>query len=97
MCGERIPAINIVGGGTKEDQLSQFAATACGRPVFAGPVEATALGNIAAQAIALGEVRDMWQAREIIADSFEVKEYEPEADKKDAWDEAYGRFLKLVK
>ena len=97
MCGERIPAINIVGGGTKEDQLSQFAATACGRPVFAGPVEATALGNIAAQAIALGEVRDMWQAREIIADSFEVKEYEPEADKKGAWDEAYGRFLSLIK
>ena len=74
MCGERIPAINIVGGGTKEDQLSQFAATACGRPVFAGPVEATALGNIAAQTIALGEIRDMWQAREVIADSFEVKE-----------------------
>ena len=95
--GTKAPFINIVGGGTKEDQLSQFAATACGRPVFAGPVEATALGNIAAQAIALGEVRDMWQAREIIADSFEVKEYEPEADKKDAWDEAYGRFLKLVK
>lgn len=97
MCGERIPAINIVGGGTKEDQLSQFAATACGRPVFAGPVEATALGNIAAQAIAMGEIRDMWQAREVIADSFEVKEYEPEADKKSAWDEAYGRFLSLIK
>ncbi len=96
MCGERIPAINIVGGGTKEEQLSQFAATACGRPVYAGPVEATALGNIAAQAIALGEIKDMWQAREIIANSFEVKEYQPELDKKAAWDEAYGRFLKLI-
>ena len=96
MCGERMPAINIVGGGTKEDQLSQFAATACGRPVFAGPVEATALGNIAAQAIAMGEVKDLAEAREIIADSFEVKEYEPEADNVAAWDEAYGRFLKLI-
>lgn len=96
LCGERIPAINIVGGGTKEEQLSQFAANACGRPVFAGPVEATALGNIAAQAIALGEVRDMWQAREIIADSFEVKTYEPQKDQLAAWDDAYGRFLKLI-
>ena len=96
MCGERIPAINIVGGGTKEEQLSQFAATACGRPVYAGPVEATALGNIAAQLIALGEIKDMWEARKIIANSFEVKEYQPEMDKKADWDEAYGRFLKLI-
>ena len=96
MCGEKIPAINIVGGGTKEEQLSQFAATACGRPVYAGPVEATALGNIAAQLIALGEIKDMWEARQIIANSFEVKEYQPERDKKAAWDEAYGRFLKLI-
>ena len=88
--------INIVGGGTKEEQLSQFAATACGRPVYAGPVEATAIGNIAAQAIALGAIKDMWEAREIIANSFEIKEYQPEADKKAAWDEAYGRFLKLI-
>ena len=96
MCGERIPAINIVGGGTKEEQLSQFAATACGRPVYAGPVEATAIGNIAAQAIALGAIKDMWEAREIIANSFKIKEYQPEMDKKAAWDEAYGRFLKLI-
>jgi sugar (pentulose or hexulose) kinase len=97
MCGERIPAINIVGGGTQEEQLSQFAANACGRPVYAGPVEATALGNIAAQAIALGEIKDMWEARQVIADSFEVKTYEPEADKVAAWDAAYERFLKLIK
>ena len=96
MCGERIPAINIVGGGTKEEQLSQFAATACGRPVYAGPVEATAIGNIAAQAIALGAIKDIWEAREIIANSFEIKEYQPEAEKMAAWDEAYGRFLKLI-
>ena len=96
MCGEKIPAINIVGGGTKEEQLSQFAATACGRPVYAGPVEATAIGNIAAQAIALGAIKDMWEAREIIANSFEIKEYQPEVEKMAAWDEAYGRFLKLI-
>ena len=96
MCGERIPAINIVGGGTKEEQLSQFAATACGRPVYAGPVEATAIGNIAAQAIALGAIKDMWEAREIIANSFEIKEYQPETEKMADWDEAYGRFLKLI-
>ncbi len=97
MCGERMPAINIVGGGIKEQQLCQFAANACGRPVYAGPVEATAIGNIAAQAIALGEIRDMWEARQIVANSFEIKTYEPEADKIAAWDAAYEKFLKLIK
>ncbi len=97
MCGERMPAINIVGGGIKEQQLCQFAANACNRPVYAGPVEATAIGNIAAQAIALGEIKDMWEARQIVANSFEIKTYEPEADKIAAWDEAYAKFLKLIK
>ena len=96
LTGKTYPVIHTVGGGTKEEQLSQFAATACGRPVYAGPVEATAIGNIAAQAIALGAIKDMWEAREIIANSFEIKEYQPETEKMAAWDEAYGRFLKLI-
>ena len=58
LCGEKIPQINIVGGGIKEKMLSQFAANACGRPVVTGPVEATAIGNIAAQAIASGEISE---------------------------------------
>ena len=95
LSGERLPSINVVGGGTQEKQLMQFTANACGRPVTAGPVEATALGNIVAQAIASGEIRDIWQGREIISNSFEMNSYEP----KDiaAWDEAYERFKKITK
>jgi len=94
MCEERIPAINIVGGGTKEKMLSQFASDACGRPVYTGPVEATALGNIAAQAIALGEIKDIAEAREVIANSTEMGHFEP----KDTamWDDGYERFQKIL-
>ena len=95
MTGKKYPVINIVGGGTKEETLSRFAADASGRAVVAGPVEATAAGNIAMQAIALGEVRDIWEAREIIRRSFDVKEYSPDASTRSAWDDAYGRFLAL--
>lgn len=94
MCGKRIPAVNIVGGGTQETMLSQFTANACNRPVHTGPVEATALGNIAAQAIALGEVKDLHEAREIVSRSCEMKHFEPKDTA--AWDEAYERFLKLI-
>ncbi len=96
MTGRSYPTINIVGGGTKEEMLSQFAADASGRTVVAGPVEATALGNIAMQAIAAGEINGLFEAREAVRNSFEVKEYTPDTSAKDAWDDAYGRFLKLV-
>ena len=95
LSGERIPSINVVGGGTKEKPLMQFTANACGRPVSAGPIEATALGNIIAQAIAAGEIKDIWQGREVIANSFEIEHYESKDTS--AWDAAYERFVKLVK
>ena len=96
MTGRKYTAINIVGGGTKEAMLSQFAADATHKTVFAGPVEATALGNIAMQAIAAGEIKDIWEARRVIRESTEIKEYTPNAETASAWDEAYGRFLKLL-
>ena len=95
MCGERIPAINIVGGGTQEKLLSQYAANACGRDVYTGPIEATALGNIAAQLISLGEIKDLREARAVIANSFEVSHFTPQDTA--AWDAAYEKFLTLVK
>ena len=95
MVGERMPAINIVGGGTQDKLLSQLSANACGRPVFTGPVEATALGNIAAQAIANGEIKDLCEAREVIANSFEIEEFYPENNAAE-WDEAYETFKKLI-
>ncbi len=96
MTGKTYPYINIVGGGTKEEMLSRFAADASHKTVVAGPVEATALGNIAMQFIAAGEISDVWEARKIIKDSFDVKEYKPDETNAEAWDEAYVRFCKLV-
>lgn len=96
LTGKKYEVINIVGGGTKEDMLSQFAADASGKTVYAGPVEATTLGNVAMQLITLGEISDMWEARRVIANSFEIKTFEPRTENKSAWDEAYGRFLTLI-
>ncbi|MBR4933250.1 MAG: rhamnulokinase, partial [Clostridia bacterium] len=96
MTGRKYPTINIVGGGTKEEMLSQFAADASGRLVVAGPVEATALGNIAMQAIAAGEIAGLSEARAVISNSFDRKEYTPDTSMKSQWDDAYGRFLSLI-
>lgn len=93
LTGERIPAINIVGGGTKEEMLSELAASACGRTVYTGPVEATAMGNIAAQAMAAGEIGSLSEAREIVANSCEMGVYQPQSGLD--WDSAYERFVKL--
>ena len=92
--GKKTPFINIVGGGTKEEPLCKFTADACGRPVYTGPVEATALGNIAIQAIASGEIKDVKEARQVIANSFEIKYFEPKNT--EMWDAGYEKFLKLV-
>lgn len=95
MKGTRIPFINIVGGGTKERPLCQLCADACERPVYAGPVEATAIGNIAVQAISTGAIKDLSEAREVVRRSFPIEEFQPKGDKA-MWDDAYARFLKLI-
>ena len=92
--GRRTPYIHIVGGGVKEAPLCGFAASACGRPVYAGPVEATAIGNIALQAIASGELKNVAEARECVRRSFEVKEYLPQDT--DMWEQGYEKFIKLI-
>ena len=92
--GAKTPFIHIVGGGTKESVLCQFTADACGVPVYAGPVEATAIGNIAVQMMAQGEISNLGEARKIIADSFEIVCYEPKNT--DAWDEAYQKYEKII-
>jgi len=94
LAGGRIETIHIVGGGTQNRLLCQMAADACARRVVAGPVEATAIGNLMMQAVAQGAVGSIAQAREIIRASFEVHEYHPRQPK--AWDEAYERFQKLL-
>ena len=90
LTGKNFDGINIVGGGTKDPLLCQMAANACDINVFAGPIEATALGNIAVQLMAIGEIKDIKEARKIIKDSFETKKYTPQDV--DAWKKAYEIF-----
>jgi len=89
-----ISRIHIIGGGTQNRLLCQFTANATGIPVIAGPVEATAIGNIMVQAMGLGLVESHAEIRNIIANSFELDNYQPQAIEK--WDAAYERFLNIL-
>ena len=93
--GRKIAVIHIVGGGCQNELLNQMTADACKRPVIAGPIEATAIGNILVQAMATGDVKSLTDARQIVRESFDVKRYEPRDAK--LWDEAYGRYMALGK
>lgn len=73
-----IEKLHIIGGGSKNELINQMTANALGIPVVAGPSEATAIGNCMMQAKAAGLVKDRWEIRKIIADSFGVKTYYPE-------------------
>ncbi len=86
--------LHLVGGGSQNKFLNRFTANALGRPVVTGPVEATALGNIACQALALGDIRDLQEIRQIVGQSVETERYEPEDT--EAWEQAYTRFVKIV-
>jgi rhamnulokinase len=77
--GAPIETIHIVGGGAQNRLLCQMAADACNRPVLAGPIEATAIGNIMMQTIAAGAVANVTEARAVIRRSFDLVEYEPHA------------------
>jgi rhamnulokinase len=90
--GRRIDSVHIVGGGTKNELLSRLTAGASGRVVRAGPIEAAAIGNVAVQAIAAGELATIGQARELVARSFPIRTHEPTGD----WTDARGRFERLV-
>lgn len=92
--GKPIKTLHIVGGGSQNVLLNQLSANATGRPVVAGPGEATATGNILIQAIALGHLNGLDDLRTVVRNSFEVKTYKPQ----DAalWTEVYQRFQKLI-
>lgn len=89
-----IEVLHIIGGGSLNAYLNQFTANSLGIEVLAGPQEGTAIGNIMLQAKASGDVGDIWDMRRIIAASIELKRFEP--TDKDQWDNAYGRFLKIM-
>jgi rhamnulokinase len=91
--GRQAEVIHIVGGGTQNELLNQMTANATGRPVIAGPVEATVIGNALVQLIALGELKDMGEARQLAAQVEVLKRYEPQASS--AWEDAYQRYKDL--
>jgi rhamnulokinase len=93
LTGGRLEPLHIVGGGSKNRLLNQFAANALNRPVVAGPVEATSAGNILMQMIGTGDLASLTEGRELIRRSFETERYEPlDAE---SWNQAYQRFLKV--
>ena len=91
--GKNYEVIHIVGGGTKDNLLCQMTANSCGVDVVAGPIEATALGNVAAQLIAGGDIKDLKTARQIIKNSETTTTYHPQDV--EVWNKAYQEFLKL--
>lgn len=76
--GQSLTRIRIVGGGSRNGLLNQLCANACQLPVSAGPVEASALGNLCVQMIALGEIASLDEARALIRKSFAIEEYRPQ-------------------
>jgi rhamnulokinase len=94
LSGKRLDPIHIIGGGTKNRLLNQFSANATGRTGVTGPVEATAIGNVLMQAIALGQLGSLADARAVVRNSFGVEEYHP--GNRDGWDEAYEKLLALM-
>ncbi|HYG34142.1 MAG TPA: rhamnulokinase [Clostridia bacterium] len=93
LTGNRLEVIHIVGGGSKSEILNQFTADACQRPVIAGPVEATAMGNLLTQVRSSGELSSLAEMRSVVRKSSEVVTYEP--GKAEIWDGAFSRFNQL--
>lgn len=92
--GRTIGTIHIVGGGCQNELLNQMTADACQRTVLAGPVEATAIGNILTQAMATGDMKNLAEVRQVVRNSFELKRYEPKQTKQ--WEDAYRRYVEVT-
>jgi rhamnulokinase len=92
--GHEVSCLHIVGGGSNNALLNQMTANAVGKPVLAGPGEATAIGNLLMQAMALSEIDSLDALRDIVRASFETVEYLPENTGQ--WQDAYDRFLRIT-
>lgn len=93
LTNKRMDTIHIIGGGSNNRLLNQFTADATSRRVVAGPVEATATGNLLVQALALGHLESIEECRAVVKRSFDVETYEPVDSK--PWDAVYGRYITL--
>jgi rhamnulokinase len=95
LSGKPLRVIHIIGGGSKNRLLNQFTADVTGCQVIAGPVEATAIGNVLLQAIGLRQLSSLAEGRSLVLRSFDVTSFEPHTSP--AWEEAYNRYLQLRK
>jgi rhamnulokinase len=93
LTGRHLPTVHIIGGGSQNRLLNQFAADATGRTVIAGPVEATAIGNVLVQALALGHIPSLEAGRAVVRRSFAVETFEPGDTA--AWDETYACYSEM--
>jgi rhamnulokinase len=91
--GNTIEILHIVGGGIQNELLCQFTANALGKKVITGPIEATASGNLLMQARATGQIKSLEHAREIVRNSFKLKEYQPQDFSR--WDKQYDKVRKV--
>jgi rhamnulokinase len=91
LTGQAVAGIHVVGGGSLNAYLNQATANASGRPVLAGPVEATAMGNVMAQAIAAGSLDSIEDGRRVLAGTLTLRQFDPQPS--EAWAEARARFL----
>jgi rhamnulokinase len=94
MLGYRLEPIHIIGGGTQNRLLNQLTADATNRSVVAGPIEATAISNVLLQAIALGHLTALDEARAVVRQSFRPETYQPRPSKE--WNAAYRKLCELI-
>jgi rhamnulokinase len=94
VANRRIDTVRVVGGGSQNRLLNQLTADVSGRRVIAGPVEATALGNVVLQAIGTGVLPNVEAGRQVIAASVEQAVFEPAVS--DRYDDAFDRFMQLA-
>jgi sugar (pentulose or hexulose) kinase len=97
LSGRQVDILRIVGGGSRNKTLNQFAASATGRKVIAGPVEATAIGNLLMQMLAMGDITSLAEGREIIRCSFaeEMLEFAPQDT--EVWKDALKRWRQFFR
>jgi rhamnulokinase len=93
LVGAELGTLHVVGGGCQNRLLNQFTANARGRRVIAGPVEATALGNVISQMVADGSLPDLRAGRQLISDSFDLETFDPQDQ--GAWQDAVTRLTTL--
>lgn len=96
LAGTSYAGLHMVGGGIQNELLCAMTANALRLPVWAGPVEASSIGNMLVQLIAEGHCADLQQARRLVAASFAVTTYEPEVEAGEQWEAAYAVFRQLA-